>query len=179
MGGAKQTVVTDFNEAWREDVLQEAADELFRRQRASLNLISGRLLVGESDLAIFECAQPVVAEGDAKDVRGEVFASLLAGADRQTVNHPVFFPDARLDLSKQAGLFQRVPELGAKDHAERLFVDQKVFGCRAPAAGVSEAAAGDEVVDVGMKLELSGPGLEHAEHAEAATDEARVLGQQQ
>jgi len=28
MGGAEQTVVADFSEAWREDVLLEAADEL-------------------------------------------------------------------------------------------------------------------------------------------------------
>ena len=44
---------------------------------------------------------------------------------------------------------------------------------------VSEAAAGDDVMDVGMIEELAGPGMEHADHAEAGADEARILGQLQ
>ena len=58
--------------------MQKAANELFRRQRATLQLLSGRLFIGESEVAVFEFAQPVVADGDAKDVRSEVFESLLA-----------------------------------------------------------------------------------------------------
>ena len=126
--GAEQTVITDLDEARWQDVLEEAADELLGRDGAALELRSGRLFVLKSDVAIFELAKAVVADSDAKDVRGEILEGALATADCLAVNYPVFFPDAPIDLSKQPGLFQRVTELAAEDHAERLFVDQKVFG---------------------------------------------------
>ena len=57
--------------------MEEAADELRSRDRTALNLSSGGVFIGESEVAVLELAQPVVAEGDAKDVRSEIFASLL------------------------------------------------------------------------------------------------------
>ncbi len=44
---------------------------------------------------------------------------------------------------------------------------------------VSEAAAGDEVMDVGMIEELAGPGMEYSDHAQTATYEPGVLSQLQ
>lgn len=78
MSGAEQAVVTNLDEAWWEDMLEEATDELFGGDGAMLELISGRFFVGESDLAIMEVAEAVVAEGHTKDVGGEVLKSLLA-----------------------------------------------------------------------------------------------------
>jgi len=46
VAGTEQTVVTDFDEACWEEVLQEAADELLRVECAVLELLSGRLFVG-------------------------------------------------------------------------------------------------------------------------------------
>src|SRR5882672_7238554 len=130
-----------------------------------LDLVSGRLLVRESDLAIMQLAQAVVTEGDAKDVGGEILESLGTTANRFGVDYPVFAPDARLHLSKENGLFQRVTKLGAEDSGERFDGHQEVFACKAPATVSSEAAAGDEVMDVGMIEELAGPGMEHADHS--------------
>ena len=115
LSGAEQTVVTNFDEAWREDVLEEAADELCGAHGAVLQLVSGRVLVSESDLALLQFTQAVVTEGDAKDVRGEILESLCATAHRFGVDHPVFAPDALLDLSEQLGLFQGITKLGAED----------------------------------------------------------------
>lgn len=109
-------------------MLEEAADELLSRQGATLNLIGGGFFVSESDFAVIELAEAVVAEGDAKDVRSEILEGGGAGADGFAVHHPVFFPDAGVDRGKQAGLFQFVTELGAEDDPERSFVDQKVRG---------------------------------------------------
>jgi hypothetical protein len=39
--GAEQAVVTDFDEAWREHVLEEATNELFSGDGATLELVSG------------------------------------------------------------------------------------------------------------------------------------------
>jgi len=78
LGGAEQTVVTDLDEAWWEDVLQETADELRGGDGAVLELIRGRLFVRESDLAIMQLAEAVVGDSDAEDIRGEIFEGLLA-----------------------------------------------------------------------------------------------------
>ncbi len=77
ISGAEQAVVTDLDEAGWEDVLEEAADELCGGECAVLELLSGRLFEGESDLTIFQLEQAVVADGDAKDIRGEILEGLL------------------------------------------------------------------------------------------------------
>ena len=59
-------------------MLEKATDELFGGDGAMLELISGRLFVRESDLAIMEVAEAVVTDGHAKDVRGEILEGLLA-----------------------------------------------------------------------------------------------------
>jgi hypothetical protein len=46
--------------------------------KGSTLLIRGGVLVGESDLAVFECEDAAIADGDAKDVRSEVFEGGLA-----------------------------------------------------------------------------------------------------
>ena len=54
VGGGQQAVVTDFDEAFGQDVLKEAADKLFGGDGRESGPICGRVLVGECDLAIFE-----------------------------------------------------------------------------------------------------------------------------
>lgn len=76
--GCEQAIVTDFDEAFGQNVLKEAADELFGRDGRVSGLIRGGVLVGESDLAVFECEDAAIADGDAKDVRSEVFEGGLA-----------------------------------------------------------------------------------------------------
>ena len=154
LGGAEQAVVADFDEARREHVLQEAVDELLRAEGAVLDLRRGRLFVRESDLALLQFTQAIVTEGDAKDVRSEILESLSAGAYRLGMDHPVLALDGGRDLSKEISHFQGVTELGAEDAGERFDGNQKVFAGSAPATVSSEAAAGDDVMNVGMKEEL-------------------------
>jgi hypothetical protein len=84
--GSEQAIVTDFDEAFGQDVLKEAADKLLGGNGQESGLISGRTLVGKSHLAILEGEDPAVADGDAKDVRSEVFEGGLAGSYRLRVN---------------------------------------------------------------------------------------------
>src|SRR5260370_33991636 len=67
-------------------------------------------------------------------------------------------------------------QVGVEDWGERFEGHQEVLACRAPATVVSEAAAGDEVMDVRMIEQLPGAGVEHADHPEAGAHQARVLG---
>ena len=77
VGRAKQAVVAHLDETVGQHVLEEAANELCRAESAALDLSSGGFFVAESDWAVFEFADTVIAEGHAKDVRGEI----LEGGD--------------------------------------------------------------------------------------------------
>ena len=94
LGGAEQTVVADFEEALGEDVLEEAANELCGGDGAVSKLVSGRLFIGESDVALFQLTEAVVADRDTEDVRGEIPEGLDTGADGFRVDHPVFAPNS-------------------------------------------------------------------------------------
>src|SRR5215217_2174402 len=115
MSGAEQAVVTHLDEPVGEHMLEEATDELFRRDGATLELVSGRLFVSESDMAIMQLAQAVVTDSDAKDVRGEIFEGLLTRAHRFGMHDPVLAPDVRRDSREQLRLLQLVAKLGAED----------------------------------------------------------------
>lgn len=175
LSGAKQTVVTDLDEARWEHVLEEATDELFGGDGATLELVSGRFFVGKSDVAILQLAETVVTEGDAKDVRGQILESLLARADGFGMDHPGFLPDAGWYLSKEFGLLEGLAELSAEDRRKRFDGNEKVFARGTPAAVVSETAAADDVMNVRMIEQLSGPGVEHADHTQTTTNKPWVL----
>lgn len=123
----KQAIVADLDEAIGEHVLEEAADELLGTDGALFELISGGVFIRESDLASLQLAEAVVAEGDAKDVRGEILESFGARAHRLRVNHPIFTPDAGRYLSKKFSLLEGIAELGAEDAGEGNDWHQKVF----------------------------------------------------
>src|SRR5438445_11456073 len=103
MSGAQQAIVTDLDEVRREDVLEEATNELLGGEGTRLELVSGRLFVSESNVAIFQLAEAVVTEGHAKDVRGKIAEGMGAGADGFGMDHPGFVPEAGRELSKEVG----------------------------------------------------------------------------
>jgi hypothetical protein len=115
MSGAEQAEVTNLDEARREHMLEETTDELLSGEGATLELVSGRLFVRESDCALVQRTETVVTDSDAKDVGGEILEGLQAGADRFGMDHPIFAPDAGRYLSKEFGELEGVAELGAED----------------------------------------------------------------
>ena len=75
--------------------MEEAANELCGSDGAVPKLVSGRLFIGESDVALFQFTDAVVADSDAEDVRGEILEGLGTGADGFRVDHPGFAPNSR------------------------------------------------------------------------------------
>jgi hypothetical protein len=175
--GSEQAVVTDFDEAFGQDVLKEAADKLLGGNGRESGLISGRILVGKSHLAILEGEDPAIADGDAKDVRSEVFEGGGASAYRLRVNDPIFAPDLLIKEMEEIALFEQVPELGAEEDRERLDVNEEILpGLEPPAIG-EESASGGDVVNVRMIEEIARPGMEDADGADLPSDEARIGSQ--
>lgn len=111
----------------RQDVLKESADELFGRDGREFDLIGRRFLVRESDPSLLEFEDALVADGNAKDVRGQIFESRFSRADRLTMNHPIFVPGLLIDELKQVGLLELIAEPGTEEGGERFDVNQKIL----------------------------------------------------
>ena len=72
-GVCKKAVVPDLDEASRQDVLEEAAQELFASERHGLGLgLVPVVLVAEADLVRIDREDTRLVNGDPVDVAGEV-----------------------------------------------------------------------------------------------------------
>lgn len=104
---AKQAVIPDLDKVLRQDVLQEPADACLGSDGADLECPGPGVLVWESDPAIFESEDAVVADGHPKDVRRQRLEGLSASTNRLTMHDPVLFSDRRGDTVQQGGFVQR------------------------------------------------------------------------
>ena len=95
--GAQEAVVADLLEPGGQDVLEEAAEELHRVQGHLPRPVRPHAAIGEGHLAVVAGDDPMVADGDAEDIRGEVPQRLPAVAGGLRVHHPVARPDRRVD----------------------------------------------------------------------------------
>ena len=90
----EQAVVTDAVEPARQDVKQEAADELVGAERHDLlavRAIAAIILVAEGDAGLVEGEQPPVRDGDAVGVAREIGEhGFGAGEGWLGVDHPAF-----------------------------------------------------------------------------------------
>jgi hypothetical protein len=97
VAASEQAIITNLDESFRQDVLEETADEFFSGDGGELELLGCGIFVLEGDFAIFEIEDTVIADGDAKDVRSEVLEGSQTAADRFAMNDPVFVPDPLID----------------------------------------------------------------------------------
>lgn len=115
VGRSEQAEITDFDETIREDVLEKTTDKLFGRDGREFELISRRILVRESNLAILKGEDAVVRDGNAKDVGSKIFESCFSGAYGLAVNDPIFEPDLLVGQVEEVGLFELITELGTEE----------------------------------------------------------------
>jgi hypothetical protein len=178
LAGAEEAVVADFLESFGQDVLQETADEFLSGQSAGFPVAAGAVAVAEGDLTVLEFENAVVGEGDAKDVGGQILEGGLARADRLAVDDPFLKPDASRRLVKQARLLQGGAELTPKQTGERLDPDEEGVAGGPPALSVNrQPPARDEIMNVGMITQVTGPGLQDAQAANLTANKARIKGQ--
>jgi len=177
--GGEKTVMPHLHKSIGQDVLEETSDELQDVEGGDAVEVGSVLPILEGDGTVFDLDDAAIGNGDLEDIGREVLEGSVAFPDGLGVDIPVEGPDLRVDSIEESSSFHGVTELGSVDGGEGLDGDIKVLGGRKPAgAVVAQAAARDDVVDVGVVLELTAPGLQDTEEArEIGADETRVLGQ--
>ncbi len=187
--------VADAHEAARQQVQEEAAQELVDRQSQEALLVGvGGVSPAEGDVALLKADESAVGDGDAVGVSAEIAQRVFRSAEgRLGIDDPVvaeqrsqpcgegpWFRKWRevaieLKLVLVEGGLQSGDELAAKDATEHLDREEEPVARRDPACMVeSEAARGGHAVDVRMMLEPLVPGMEHAEEADLRAEVAGI-----
>ena len=135
--------------------------------------------VADEDGTVLDFPDARVGDGDFEDVRGKVFQACFAGTDGLGVDVPVDLPDFRRDLIEEASFFHGIAEFGFEDYGESFHGEIEVDSGGVPeAVGGGESAAGDDVMDVGVILEGSSPGVEDSKESwEIAADVVLISGE--
>ena len=103
----------------------------------------------------------MVGDGDLEDIGGEGGEGGVAVVIGLTVDIPGDGPDLGVDVLQQSGVAHLFFEDGAGDGGEGFDGDKEVGAGGAPGRAVlGEAPARDDVVDVGVVLELPAPGVQ-------------------
>ena len=188
---SEEAEVADAHEAAREQVEEEAAQELIDGQGHEPLLVGvSGISPAEGDVAVGEGNESVVGDGDAMGVGTEIAQRVFRpaegalGVDDPVVAEQESEPGGKgplccewcevaveLECACMEGVLESGDELAA-EHAAEHFDGEKEGAAGGDPAGVvrSEAAGGEHAVDMGMMLQALVPGMEHAEEADLGAE---------
>ena len=112
---AQEAVVADPGKAAGQDVLEEAGDEVVRRQRHAASVSGSGVGVAEGDAATGERFDALVGERDAVDVMREIERGVMSAADLLDVNGPRSVPDVGIDMLGEGCVGEGVAHLCPED----------------------------------------------------------------
>jgi hypothetical protein len=175
--GTEEAVVADLNEALRQNMLQETANELLGSEGANPGLTCARFSVAECDLPMVQLEDTLVTDGHSKDVGSQILQGSHPITDRLTVNDPILLPGFRGNQGKEFCLLQSITELGPKEDGQWLDVNQKIFPSLMPTLVViAQTPTRHQIVNMGMVVQIATPGMQYANQADLAADKTRVPG---
>jgi len=174
----EEAVVTDLDEAAGEDVLEEEGDEFLRWERPAPDRACAGVDVSEGDAVVLEALDAFVGEGDAVDVASQILGDGHAIASVLDLEGPATGEESPGDTVQETGSLQAVADLGPEDDGDGVSREEEVTMCgKVPSVAVlREPADGDEEMDVGVVIEVAGPGVEDGEDAGSSSNPVRVLG---
>ena len=147
-------------------MLEEAADELDNIKGQDSRSFTVGLAIANQHGAVLDADDARVGDGDFEDVGSQIFESSLTGGERLSIDVPVDVPHVGGDLIEQMGLFHQIAELGSEDFRESMNGEKEIdFGGMPGAIGGTDGAARNDVVNMGMILQSSTPGMEDPEEA--------------
>jgi hypothetical protein len=135
-----------------------------------------RFSVANEDGTVLDFQDTRVGDGDSEDVGGKVLQACFAGAHGLGVDVPVDLPDFGGDLIKEAGFLHFISELGFEDDGERSDGEIEVdLGGVPEAIGGGEGTAWDDVMDMGVILQGSSPGMKDSEESGKITTDVMFI----
>ena len=138
-----------------------------------------RFAIANEDGPVLDLDDTRIGDGDSEDVGGKVFEACFAGADGLGIDVPVDLPDLRGDLIEETGFFHCIAELGLEDYGESSDGEIEIDPGGVPEAiGGGEGAAGDDVMDMGVILQGSSPGVEDAEESREISADVLFIQEQ-
>lgn len=176
-GRMAKAVVTNRAQPHGQDVAKIVAHEFDAGQGFCFGaVVVGTIFPTKDDGVVCDGCDASIVDGGAGDVGAEVFDSRSAGTGGLDVDTPVLAPDLRINLPvllleqltevlTEGGL-----EVGEEEQEVRIFAADKV------ALGI-EAGAGNQAVDVRMKLQALVPGVEDCGEAADSGTQSFVVGQ--
>ena len=177
--GMEQAEVADFHKTIGQDMGEEPAEKLHDVELGGAGAGTADFPVGEGDSTVLEAYDAAVGDGNPEDVGGEVGEGGMAMVIGLTVDVPRDGPHLGIDVLQQSGLAHLFFEERTVDRGEGFDGDKEVGAGRAPSGAVlREAPARNDVVDMGVVLQLPAPGVQDpGEPREVCPDEALVVGQ--
>src|ERR1700693_412663 len=168
--GMPSAVIADLVEAGRQDVLEEAPDELVAGDGFLALAVGGAVLVAIGYGLVVDGQDAVVGDGDAEGVAGEIVeGGLLSLAPWRDVNDPGDLPDMGRKVGVRAEPGEGVAEAGAGAGGERRFGEEEGLAGGMPGGAViGQSAAGNQAMNVRMEDEPLRPGMQHGQHADGA-----------
>jgi hypothetical protein len=169
----------DFLEALGADVLEEAAEQRSAIEGGGAGARTAHCPGGDGDRAGLQRDDTAVGDSDAEDSGGTGGAGRVAGVMGLPVDVPGAGPDLGGDVLQQSSLAHVCLEECAGDGGEGFDRDTEVGTGGAPGrAGLGEAAAGHNVMEVRGGREVPPPGVQApGEPRQVGPDEALGWGQ--
>src|SRR5580700_5452206 len=194
----EEAEVADADQAGRQHVDKEATDELDRIEGHGLGAgVVGVVFPVKADMAVFQRAKAMVGDGDAMRIAGQILEHASRSTERRLhVNYPFELRDCfahglergRLgQIAKLAGemepAFAKSPCQGEKEEFAELTAEdlirkeEGILPASDPAAAVGgEAAAGNDAMQVRMKMQVLTPSVQHGKEADGSTKVPGVGG---
>jgi hypothetical protein len=178
MGGTEEPVVSDFDKAFRKNMLKESANELESGKSGAFGLTGVGILVFKSNLVILDIEDAFIGKGNPVDIRSKVFEGVFAIADLFRVDAPILLPNLFFDLVKERGFFEFICELSAEYSGESFGGDQEVLGGGEPFFAIfRDATPRDEIMEMRVVREIARPGMEDPHHPNETADESGIFGE--
>jgi hypothetical protein len=135
-----------------------------------------RFPVANEDSTVHDFQDSRIGDGDSEDVGGKVFETCFAGTDGLGVDVPVELPDLLGNLIEETGLLHFIAELGFEDDGESSDGEIEVDPGGVPeAVGGGEGASGDDVMEVGVILQGTSPGVKDAEETREISADVMLI----
>jgi hypothetical protein len=194
-GIGQEPVVTDADEAFWEDVEEEAATELAEGKREGPGSLAAVVLVAKGDGVVIDGHEPMVGDRDAVGVAGQILEHRVGALERGLGIDDPFGATCLLEKAAErrrwaisdegavqfkATLREGVPkarhELAPKQPAQHANRQEEPGPARVPTPVLGQTSSRHDAVDVRMMDECLAPGMEDSEEAETGAEMLRVVG---